>query len=104
MVLEVYNRFNELVFDGVATVNTTLAKIESLYTIPADKKSPKTVFITNYSGNDIYFSGRITATHSNAGGVIFRNNQREIPLSDLRVSPYFFTKFGDAEMRIEVWQ
>lgn len=102
---EVYNRVNELALDAVVTLTDTKKKIIDLFTFSEEsQKNPKTIIVTNNSNAKIYFSDRISATTANAGGIIPGGNQREIPLYDLRHSPYFFTDGSNVNMRIEVWR
>lgn len=106
MPTEVYNQVNSLQFDQIGTVTTALQKIPSIYsfTNDANDQSPKTVVLTNDSSVSIYFSSRISASSSDAGGVLQAHQQREFPMADLRNSPYFFVASGNANMRIEVWR
>ena len=100
MANEVFFRVNSLQFEAKGTVTTTAQKLEDIFSIP--QLDAKSVVITNEAANDVYFGAGIAVSVDNAGGVIKAKNQRELPLFDLRYSPYFIAS-GNSSIRIEVW-
>lgn len=102
-IIEIQLRINKMLWDERASVTSSPATLLSLFAITSDIKSQvKTIILTNFSNQNIYYGVSATVSTSNSGGVIFPNQKMEVALVDLNYSPYFVSA-TNASMGIEVW-
>lgn len=102
-MVELQLRINKMLLDGRANVTASPSTITSLFTISDDIKSQvKTLILTNFSTQNIYFGLSPNVSTANSGGVIFPNQKMEIALVDLNYSPYFVAA-SSASLGLEIW-
>lgn len=103
MPVEVQLRVNKLLFSGRQDVTITPSQLLSLFTVSADIKSQvKTIEVVNLGTVPIYFGVDATVTTNNAGGIIQKNQTKEIPLLSLADSPYFIAS-TNCPMGLVLW-
>lgn len=100
---EVYFRVNKMVLSVRADV-TTAKTLQQLYTglTKTIQDQVKTIILTNFSDNNIYFGVDGTVSTSNAGGILYPQQKLEISLVDTNWSPYFVADSASS-MGIEIW-
>lgn len=102
-MFEVQYRVNKMLLGNRQNVTTEAQTLLSIFSISDTIKSQiKTIVLTNFSNNDIYYGVDASVSTSNAGGMIYPKAKLEIALVDVNWSPYFIAEASSA-MGIELW-
>lgn len=103
MVVEVQLRVNKLLLSERQNVTTTPSQLLSLFTVNSViKPQIKTIEVVNLGDIPIFFGVDASVTTSNAGGLILKNQTKEIPLLSIADSPYFVASTNCA-MGLVLW-
>jgi hypothetical protein len=88
--MEVSYRVNKLLDSARVSVTTSAQKIFDLHAFDQSLIGQiKSIIINNMSNGNIYYGSSASVSTSNAGGVIYPSQSKEIPMVDLNYSPYF---------------
>jgi hypothetical protein len=102
-MIELQLRINKMLLSSRANVTGTPAQLIGLFSITDEiRNQVKTIILTNFSTQNIYFGVSASSSTSNTGGVIFPSQKMEVALVDLNYSP-FFVSATSASLGIEVW-
>jgi hypothetical protein len=103
-IQEIDIRLNKLEYSNTGNVTTSAQTIEEIFTdIPAAAKTNmKTLIIHNTDSTNAVYMGDDNSTTTANGVPIYAEKEREVPMKNLELSPYFIAG-ATVDIRIEIW-